>query len=274
MFWIAGCKGFVGSVLCKILQEPYVATGKEIDMADFDLCMRFLEKNPSVSHIINCAAFSAVDLAETHRQEAFRSNVLAPANLGRIAKLKEVKIIHLSTDYVFNRVGDVPLKETDTPNPCNYYGQTKLEGEHRLQDLSPTSCILRTSWVFGKGGKNFFSSIANLFQTKEEIRLVCDQKARPTFVVDLAKILLKMKKAEGIFHFANHGIVSKYEFGLIAKSHFLGPLRNQTILPVSSLEFKEGAKRPVFSALDTTKIEKYLNEAIRSWEEGMKEFFS
>ena len=273
MLWITGNKGFVGVALCEKLQEPFISTGKEVDIADFDSCIRFLEKHPSITHIINCAAFSHVDLAEINKEEAFRSNVLGAENLGQIAKLMDIKVIHLSTDYVFNRFDEVLLKETDTPNPCNYYGVTKLEGERRLLDLAPSSCVLRTSWIFGKGGKNFFASLAQLFQTKEELKLVVDQKARPTFIDDLVKVILKMKNAQGIFHFANRGVISKYEFGIIARSHYRGPLLCKSILPVLSSEFQSHAQRPFCSALDTSKIENYLNEPIPVWEEGLKEFF-
>lgn len=265
MLWIPGANGLLGTALCKIADA--IPTGKELNIANPEAIRSFLKNHKNVSHIINCAAFSQVDAAEERKDEAFEANAKGPKVLAEEARAFGVKLIHISTDYVF--AGDVkrPLKETDPTGPCNYYGITKLEGE------KGPPCVIRTSWIFGSGGKNFVAKLFDMLMTQKEIRLVNDQWGRPTYVHDLAKNLLHMLDKTGLYQYANSGVTTKYEFALAMRDEAkrLGfPVVTESILPVSSANFPSPCKRPVYSAFDTTKIEPFV--AIRPWQEALREF--
>jgi dTDP-4-dehydrorhamnose reductase len=268
--WITGAKGLVGSVLASKAKEFCVISGRELDIADRAACLAFLKQHPTVTHIVNCAAFSAVDPAETHRDEARRANALGPEVLGLCAKEKGLRLLHLSTDYVFPGTGKTPLKETDPVAPCNVYGETKREGEERLLAVLPTACILRTSWIFGPGGKNFVAKLFELLQTKEHLKLVSDQTGRPTYVFDLVEVILQMLDREGLYQFANAGATNKYEFALFLQQE-LGDFRCR-IEPVPGSSFPSAAKRPLYSAFDTSKIEHLLGSVPRHWKTCLREY--
>jgi dTDP-4-dehydrorhamnose reductase len=262
--WIPG-KGLVGTALAELV--PALNTGREVDIANFDVCCRFVEKN-RVTHIVNCAAFSQVDLAEVRPEEAHRANAIGPEVLGRAAKEMGAKLLHLSTDYVFDGLGSTLKKETDPTGPCNVYGKSKLEGELRLFAVMPEACVLRTSWVFGKGGKNFVTKLLELLQTQDELKLVRDQVSRPTYAPDLARAILALLGCSGLYHFANAEPTNKYDFALALQAE--ADFRCRSLLPVSSSEFAAVAKRPLFSALDTTKIEPLFKP--RPWRDCLKEY--
>ncbi|HSX37630.1 MAG TPA: dTDP-4-dehydrorhamnose reductase [Chlamydiales bacterium] len=270
--WITGAAGLVGSSLKKY---AHLATDKhEADISSLESLRSFVYKNRGITHIVNCAAFSLVDLAETHRKEAFRANAEGPENLGILANEMGARVIHLSTDYVFPGHYKHPLKEDDPTDPGSYYGLTKLEGEQRLVQVHQNACIIRPSWIFGRGGKNFVAKLLEMFREKEEIRLTDDQWGRPTFAPDLTQIILKMLDASGIYHFANRGAANKYEFGcaMLKKANEMGfPITTKKIVPVPASTFPSPAIRPAYSVFDTSKIEKYLDVAIRPWEEALGE---
>jgi len=271
--WIPGAGGLVGKVLCSKIDA--VATRREVDIGDLEAIRTFAKKTGPFTHIVNCAAFSEVDLAESFIGEAFRVNALGPENLGRFAAETGAHLLHLSTDYVFDADEKATLKEDDLTNPCNVYGKTKLEGERRLFSVFPGACVLRTSWVFGGDGKNFVAKLLQLLETREELRLVFDQVSRPTYVFDLAVAIFELINESGLYHFANSDPTNKYEFSIAFReiAEELGFfLRCKTIVPVPSSEFCSPAKRPQYSALDTSKIEKKLTRPIRSWKDCIREY--
>lgn len=267
--WITGAKGLVGSTLAEKTKDS-VVSGREVDIADLAACRAFLKKHPAITHIVNCAAFSAVDPAETHREEAYRANALGPEVLGICAQEAGIRLLHLSTDYVFPGTGNTPLKETDPVAPCNYYGETKLEGEQRLFAVMPTACVLRTSWIFGSGGKNFVAKLFELLQTNEHLRLVSDQTGRPTYALDLVDVILKMLDHSGLYQFASAGATNKYEFALALQQE-MNDFRCK-IEAVPGSTFATAAKRPLYSAFDTTKIEQLLKLTPRHWKTCLKEY--
>lgn len=275
MFWIPGSKGLLGSALiskCKAaLHRTLLETGREVDISDRTAVLAFVKRNPKITHIINCAAFSQVDAAESCREEAYKANALGPENLALAAKEIGAKLIHISTDYVFSGKVNRPLTEEDPVGPRSYYGKTKLEGEERA--LEHSACVIRTSWIFGSGGKNFVSKLFKMLQSQKEIRLTDDQYGRFTYAPDLADAILLMLDKSGLYQFANAGVSTKYEFGLAMREEafLMGfPIMAESMIPVPGAFFPAPCERPAYSALDTTKIEAFMR--IRHWREPLKDF--
>lgn len=261
--------------LAEIADEPCLLTGREVDISDFRAVSRFVKQHPGIAQIINCAAYSQVDLSEKYRKEAYQANAVGPENLARIAKEIGAHLIHLSTDYVFPGNVQRPLTEEDAVGPCNYYGKTKLEGEKKALRGNPQACVLRTSWVFGKGGKSFVSRLLDLLREKEEVRLVEDQWGRFTYALDLAHVLLQMRGKQGLYQFANAGITTKFSFGCFLRDELEKlqvPLAIKRVVAVSGKNFSSPCKRPQYSAFDTSKIERILNLSIRPWQEALREY--
>jgi dTDP-4-dehydrorhamnose reductase len=270
--WITGADGLLGSTLTS--QVKCVTSSKvEADITSKDSLRTFVKKHPGIEYIINASAFSLVDLAETCRKEAFLVNALGPENLGVIASEIGAKVVHISTDYVFPGNLRRPLNEQDETGPLNYYGETKLEGERRLFAVSPSACVIRTSSLFGDGGKNFVAKLFQKFWKNEEIILTNDQYNSPTFVEDLSSVIFQMLDQSGLYHFANQGVATKFAFGSAICDH----AKNQGIhvnrpIPVSSHMFPSCCQRPIYSVFDTSKIAKHLKSPIRTWEEALHSY--
>lgn len=225
--------------------------------------------------IINTAAYTAVDKAETETLLAHTINADAVLTLAQIAKQKNITFITYSTDYVFNGNATSPY-DTETPiDPVNYYGQTKADGEQMAMEANPNTIIIRTSWVFSSHGNNFVKTMMRLMKDKDALNVVGDQKGRPTFAKDLAlatiKILEKIntgKTIKGIYHYANSGETTW--FGFAEKIKALANLECD-LTAITSDKFPTSAKRPAYSVLDTQKIEKDLEIEIPSWESALKQ---
>ena len=262
--WITGDRGFVGSALkkvCKLEQIHSIATSQDqVDITSAQQIKKFLRspEGTGITHVINCAAYTNVDQAEQNGEEAYLVNAKAPENLGHMAHIHNLHMIHLSTDYVFGAAEHQPFKESDRCNPLNVYAKTKLEGENRLLDAFPQACIVRTSWVFGEGGKNFVSVFLDKLQREETLHVITDQKNRATYVQDLAQALLVLAGQSGIFHFANAGETSRFEIAQKMVQYMKDreiDIACKEIIGVESSIFPQVAKRPLYSALDTNKIE-------------------
>ncbi len=272
--WVTGSSGPVSSAVLKILKLldiNHLSTNRsQVDITKID---RIHSVCSGVTHIINTAAHARVESAEILRDQAFLSNVIGPECLANYARDRGIRLIHLSTDYVFDGHSQKPYLEDDSTSPLNRYGQTKREGEVRSIAAYPDTCIIRTSRVFGSCDKNdYVFQLLNLMETHEEVFFAQDQINRPTYAKDLAKAILMLINQCGIWHFANRGAVSKYDFASAlwktAKERGI-PLRCQRILPSVSEESPYAAVRPKNTTLDTTKIERLLS--IRSWEEALTE---
>lgn len=277
--WITGARGLVATALqnrCRKEEIDFIASShQELDISSPKHIKDFLHSHKDITHIINCAAYTHVDQAEKEPDLAHQINALGPENLGNVAHHFDLKLIHLSSDYVFGIAGERPFTETDPCKPASTYARTKYEGEQRLLDVYPQACILRTSWVFGQGGKNFVSSIFDKIQKEEKIYVVSDQRTRLTYVHDLSQAILSLLCHSGIFHFANRGETSRFEVAqqMIEAAQDKGiPLACKEVFAVNSTAFPQLARRPTYSALDTTKIEILLGLAPRSWEITIKEF--
>lgn len=274
--WVTGAKGLLGSTLCRLAPDICIPTSKEqVNICDLDALQAFVKVNSGITHIVNCSAYSLVDLAETNREEARLVNSVGPENLGKIAKEIGARIVHISTDYVFP--GDLhrPISEEDSVGPLNYYGETKWEGEQRLLSVFPSACVIRTSSIFGVGGKNFVAKLFQLFQQKEQIFLSNDQWNSPTFTEDLSLALLQMLDQTGVYHFANRGSATKFSFAVaiwnIAVEKGISIVTKQ-LTPVPGSFFPSPCRRPVYSVFDTSKIERLISNPIRPWEEALHTF--
>ncbi|MBI3900902.1 MAG: dTDP-4-dehydrorhamnose reductase [Chlamydiia bacterium] len=272
MIWVVGAGGLLGSSLKK---KAYLATTRqEADVSDLDSLWKIAKAHPEISHMINASAFSQVDLAEEQKEKAYQVNALGPKFLAEIAGEIGAKFVHISTDYVFDGKKEFPLTEEDETIPCNYYGWSKLEGEKGLFSILPQATVIRTSWIFGKGGKSFVARMIEQLMNEKELFLTNDQWGRATFVEDLAKAIFQMLDTPGLYHFAGEGVTTRYQFACAMKNEMERlkmPMKATQLFPVPGSHFICPAKRPKYSALATDKIEKIIGP-IRPWKEGLQEF--
>jgi dTDP-4-dehydrorhamnose reductase len=228
----------------------------------------FFEKH-KIDYCINCGAYTAVDKAETEKEKAFLINGNAAGNLAKVCSDHQTKLIHISTDYVYNGTKNLPLKEDDPVAPINIYGLSKLKGEELVLNYCPDSIVIRTSWVYSVYGNNFVKTMLRLFKEKNSLNVVNDQSGCPTNAADLAEVIMKFiegiehKNAyAGIFNYCNSGITTWFDFALAIKDF----VNSSCIIhPVPTEQYPTPAKRPKFSVLDTSKIKSILNIEIPDW---------
>ena len=276
---ITGANGQLGCELQQLipLYPQFRFFPTDIDM--LDLCNKkaiasFMDKN-HVDYIINCAAYTAVDKAEDDIDLCFRINRDAVQNIAETVGGK-VRIIHISTDYVFDSSSDRPLRETDNTNPQSVYGKSKLEGEQILLKSAPESIIIRTAWLYSPLGNNFVKTMIRLGKEKEFLNVVNDQTGTPTYAADLAKAVLQIVVESekrnwfqgGIYHYSNEGVCSWYDFCL--KIHEFAGISTCKVRPVSTDKYPTKAVRPLYSVLDKTKIKETFHLTIPHWEESLK----
>lgn len=267
--WIVGKEGLLARALAKACQQrglEFFATGQsEADIARIETLEPFASR---ATHVINCAAYTNVDLAEKETAQAYAINADGPLNLAKVAR---GKLLHVSTDYVFDGKQDRPYAETDLCNPLSIYGKSKRAGEEKLLALRPDACIVRTSWLFGDGGKSFISMMLRLMQTQSELKVAGDQVGSPTFVDDLAHALLDLLDHSGLFHYTNGGALTRYQIAeeMLNASKRVGlPLRCEKLIPAP---FVAIAERPPYSVLDIKKVEQALGKPCRDWKEAIEE---
>lgn len=223
-------------------------------------------KMRSPQYLINCAAYTAVDKAEEEKELAFALNCEAMKNLALVCKKNNTRLVHISTDYVFDGEAKQPYAETARTNPVNVYGESKLEGEKQAILYNPDSIIIRTSWVYSTTGKNFVRTMVRLMKERTELKIVNDQFGSPTYAPDLAQAILQIIFSQqwipGIYHFSNEGAITWYEFALAIKE-----LTGSTckISPISRNDYPAKAKRPLFSILDKQKIQAVYRIELKNW---------
>lgn len=272
---VTGSEGQLGSEIKKLSVSYkynfFFTTKKDLDISDFKITKNFIDNN-LINIIINCAAYTAVDKAENNEKQANIINNKSIENLAIISKEKKIKLIHISTDYVFDGKNYKPYKETDETNSNSVYGKTKLNGEKAIIKINPlNSIIIRTSWLYSSYGNNFVKTILRLSEEKKELNIVFDQVGTPTYARDLAKvilnILLKIKnnKVE-LYHYSNEGTLSWYDF---AKEIINITKLNCNINPIESKEYPTLAKRPHYSLLNKSKIKYDFNISIPYWKDSL-----
>ena len=234
-----------------------------------------IENKPE--YLINCAAYTDVTKAETDITNAMEVNAHGAINLALLANKHHAKLIHYSTDHVFKGNEDIIYTEEMETNPVNCYGLTKQKGEEFVQTVCPNALIIRVSWLYGENGKNYVSIISKLMLEQPRLSIVCDQFGKTTYTKDAAEATKNLieRNAKGIYHFANEGVSSRYEF--TKKMYEI--LKKQKdfeceIMPMMAFEYPDKTPRPMFSTLGTEKYTKTTGQKIRHWEEALEAFLS
>ena len=245
---------------------------EELDITSREAVTEFVKEN-CVNIIVNCAAYTAVDKAESNEELCRLLNAVAPGYLAEAIADRGGWMIQVSTDYVFDGTNHRPYVETDPVCPNSVYGRTKLEGERRVSKLCPNSMIIRTAWLYSEYGKNFLLTMLRLTAEKEQLRVVFDQVGTPTYAGDLAKAVFRIiesgeyLKHEGIYNYANEGVCSWYDF-----TKEIARQAGQTtckIKPCHSNEYPSPVKRPAYSVLDKTKFKETFQQEIPYWTEAL-----
>ncbi len=274
---VTGANGQLGNEMKDILEKECPGMTlytdiQELDLLDAQAVGVFVSKN-EITHIVNCAAYTAVDKAEEDKALCAAVNIDAVKNLANAADAVGAKIIHISTDYVFDGTAHRPYKESDKVNPMSQYGTTKRTGETALIALAPESIIIRTSWLYSIYGNNFVKTMIRLGKERDQLKVVCDQVGTPTYAKDLAKaiyvILMSHQWVEGIYHFSNEGVCSWYDF---TKSiHRIANITTCNVLPIPTEDYPTAATRPSYSILNKSKIKATYGVEIPHWEESLRE---
>jgi dTDP-4-dehydrorhamnose reductase len=269
---ILGGKGMLGSDLVLACQQHRFITSV-LDLPEFDITNEKHLTNAlkDADVVINCAAYTNVEKAESQAKLAYKVNAEAVGKLGAIAKKAGVWVLHISTDFVFDGTSDRPYIETDKPNPINAYGASKLAGEELLVESSCRHCIMRIEWIYGSAGDNFIVKMIKRAKAGERLKVVDDQIGSPTATTEVAKVICKLlpKRPEGLFHFASAGYVSRFE---MAKFIF-GKLNMSVDLnSCKTTDFPTVAARPLNSRFNCSKIETLLDEPIEPWQVPLEHF--
>ena len=276
---VTGADGQLGSEFRTLASEfsefEYLFTDiNDLDIAKWKALDDFFNKNkPDV--VINCAAYTAVDIAEKDNSFAELLNTKAPSFMGNIAEKHNCKVIHISTDYVFDGTSCSPYTESDLVNPESIYGKTKLNGEIGLIKENSSAIIIRTSWLYSSFGTNFMKTMIRLSEERDKLKVVFDQVGTPTYARDLARSILMIisKTANGfvdwkpgIYHFSNEGVCSWYDF---AKSILEAVDSNCEVVPIESVDYPTPAKRPPYSVLNKSKIKRIFGIKIPHWQDSL-----
>jgi dTDP-4-dehydrorhamnose reductase len=273
---VTGANGQLGQELVKQLKGTpfsiFAFNKTELDITDQVKVQKTIEKiQPDI--IINAAAYTKVDLAETEEETAYNVNGFAQRNLAAAAEKVGAKICYVSTDYVFDGTASTPYKEYDNRNPLGVYGKSKYIGEQLTQTLSSRYFIVRTAWVYGEYGPNFVKTMLKLAEERDELGVVYDQVGSPTYTVDLAGFIINLVQTNkyGIYHATNSGTCSWYEF---AKAIFEETGINIKVKPLTSEQFPRPAARPNYSVLDNMALRINGFPPLRHWRDGLTSFIT
>ena len=251
----------------------YFTDTSELDITNLSKVEEFVAAN-SIETIINCAAYTAVDLAETNKDLCYTVNVIGAKNLAIVAANKKIQLIHTSTDFVFDGVHHLPYKEEDAANPLSVYGSTKLAGEKEVLSICPESIILRTAWLYSAYGANFVKTMQRLGRDRDTLNVISDQVGTPTWAGDLANAILQIVKTkeadsdhQGVYHYSNEGVASWYDFAVEIMQ--LSGI-DCKVYPIETKEYPTPAPRPAYSVLNKAKIKSDFKLDIPHWKESLK----
>lgn len=274
---VTGAAGQLGSELRNILEKrmPGITLYTdihELDLTNEEAVKRFIIDN-EISHVVNCAAYTSVEKAEQEQALCAKINTDTVKNIAATASDYGIKVIHISTDYVFDGTAHTPYKESEKVNPISTYGTTKRKGEMVLLSMCPDAIIIRTSWLYSPYGNNFVKTMMRLGKERNELSVVCDQIGTPTYALDLAKAIYAILTARqwipGIFHFSDEGACSWYDF--TKAIHRIAGITSCQVSPILTDDYPTAASRPPYSVLDKTKIKRTYGITIPHWEESLKE---
>ena len=274
---LIGADGQLGRLVVQVKPENInldSCTRKNLDITDRDAVKAVIEQiSPDI--IFNTAAYTGVDNAEKDNKTAFQVNAEAVENIAKSANEK-IRIIHISTDFVFSRSNTRPYTPEDITSPVSVYGESKLAGEKALLTYHPdNSIIIRTSWLYSPFSKNFLTTMLMLMEARDEISVVNDQYGSPTSAITLARIIWKfaaIESAEGIFHWSDKGVITWYDFAveIQKQGRKLGILHTDTrVIPIPTTSFPTPAARPEYSALDSSKTEDLLGQNTAPWQDQL-----
>ena len=272
---ITGSNGQLGNEI-RVISENYLqhqfffTDVAELDITDLSAIENFVSEN-KMEAIINCAAYTAVDKAEDDVDLCYKINCDAVKNLGEIARKFGLKMIHVSTDYVFDGNSNIPYTEDMSVNPTTVYGKSKLEGDTELMQICPDAIIIRTSWLYSSFGNNFVKTMLRLGREKDHLNVIFDQIGTPTYAADLADTILKIiasgNLVAGIYHFSDEGVCSWYDF--TRSIHRLAGIKCN-VHPIESKDYPVRTPRPHYSVLNKRKIKKTFSIIIPHWEESLE----
>lgn len=272
---VTGANGQLGSCIKTISQRyPLLhfifVDRNRLDITDAINVSEFFN-NTKIDWCINCAAYTAVDRAEVEQQVAYNVNVSGAKNLAKACQQHDAKLIHISTDFVFDGKKNTAYTEDDVTGPLNIYGKTKLEGELEISSIFEEYFILRTSWLYSEFGHNFLATMLKLAKVNRELKIVDNQIGTPTYAGDLARfivaLILTNSDKYGLYNYSNEGVASWYDF---AKAIFEISKVNITVMPIPSSDFPTPAKRPTFSVLDNAKIKEVFDDRPSYWRDGLE----
>ena len=271
---LTGSNGQLGHDFKKIFDKKnieYIATDyKELDITSDEDLNKFFQENEGITHVINCAAYNDVDKAETDKK-VWLLNAEAPKKLAEFSKKIGAIFVTYTTDFVFDGEKNSPYMEDDKTNGVSEYGKSKAQGEKDVLEAYDRSFVIRTSWVFGIANNNFNKQVINWSKSRNELNIVDDQVSVPTYSMDLAEFSWKLIQTEkfGLYHITNDGIASKYDQAkyVLEKIGWKGTLGR-----AKTADFNLPAKRPAYSKLDSSKVEKLLGEKIPTWQSGIDRF--
>ncbi len=271
----AGGKGLLGTNIIPLLKNRFDVVSLDID--EWDIADRkageavVARERPDA--LVNCAAVTDVDGCEDKRELAEKVNSRGAAIIADICSEHRIKLVHISTDYVFDGTKNLPYTEEDTPNPISFYGKTKLWGEEQVLAKAPSSLIIRSQWLYGEGGRHFISKVIEIARERGSIEVVADQRGSPTYAKDIAEPLsILIEKGEsGIYHICNDGSCTWYE---LAQEVFMALGMDIQVTAVSSQALNRKAARPAYSVFDTKKVRDATGIIMRSWQEALREYLS
>lgn len=276
---ITGCNGQLGNEIQLLEKENqqhcfFNTDVEELDITNQLAVEQYVAQN-KIDGIINCAAYTAVDKAESNKELCTSLNTVAPAFLAAAIEKRDGWMIHISTDYVFNGTKHTPYVEADTPCPNSVYGNTKLAGELGVMKFCKKSMIIRTAWLYSTFGNNFVKTMIKLGKEKDQLGVIFDQIGTPTYARDLAKMILTAVNQgvkPDIYHFSNEGVISWYDF--TKAIHRIAGITTCHVKPIHTTEYPTPASRPAYSVLDKSKIKKAYGVEIPYWEESLAECIS
>lgn len=268
---VTGGNGQLGRELANLSLPGFDIRGcgrDALDITDLEQCRAvFTSHNPHI--VIHCAAYTAVDKAESEPDEAFRVNAVGTRNVAVAAREVGAKLCYISTDYVFDGTGNTPFNEIDRTNPKTVYGKSKLAGEQAVASLHDRFFIVRTSWVYGKYGNNFVQTMLKLASERDSLKIVHDQIGSPTYTLDLALFLLELTQTDyyGIYHASNTGTCSWFEFAQAIFEE--SGLTKIQLEPCTTEEFPRPAPRPAYSVMDHSAIRTNGLQELRHWRDAL-----